>query len=56
MEVSEQIHASVTFPLGTVSMVPKGQGAGLAPELVWTLWRKVISLNPVGNRTLLIQL
>jgi len=46
MAVSDQRHApAVLTPVTTE------KGNGWAPRMVWTLWRWVQSLAPVGNRT-----
>jgi len=36
MEVSGQLHIPATLPLGKEPLVPIGEEAGCAPELVWT--------------------
>jgi hypothetical protein len=50
MEVSDQLHALVALPPGKEHLVPIGEEAGWAPELVWATWRKQ-NLAPAGIRT-----
>jgi hypothetical protein len=40
MEMSGQLHAPSALPPGKEALGPIGQEAGLAPEPVWTLWRR----------------
>jgi hypothetical protein len=49
MEIS--LRRPAYWILGKEPPVPTGQDAGWAPELIWMLWRREISLAPVGNRT-----
>jgi hypothetical protein len=55
MEVSGQLHALATLPLGKEPLVFIGKEAGWTPELVWMLWRRGKSLSPARNRTSTIQ-
>jgi hypothetical protein len=45
MEVSGELHI-------LNALHPQGMGDWVAPEPIWTLWRKEKSLTPAGNRTL----
>jgi hypothetical protein len=40
MEMSGQLHTPAALPVGKSSPVPIGLEGGLAPEPVWTLWRR----------------
>jgi hypothetical protein len=51
MEMSCQLHASASLPLGKELSAPIRLEAGLASEPVWTLRRREKSLTPAGNRT-----
>jgi hypothetical protein len=50
MVVSEQLHALVTFPLEKEPLVPIGKEAGWAPEPIWTLQSREISLAPARKK------
>jgi hypothetical protein len=45
MEVSGQLHSTITLPLGKEPTVNVGYEAGWAPKSVWTLWRREKSLS-----------
>jgi hypothetical protein len=42
--VSGHLHAPAALLPGKEPPVPIGQEAGWAPELVWTIWRKLLTL------------
>jgi len=49
MEVSGHLHAPATLTPRKSPLVPTGQEAGWAPELVWTWWWRVSSTCPPQN-------
>jgi hypothetical protein len=49
MEVICQLQNLATLHLGQEPQTSIGQKAGLAAVLIWTLWRREVSLAPTGN-------
>jgi hypothetical protein len=56
MEVSGQLHDLAALPPVKMRSMPIRQEAGWAAEVVWTLWRREISLSSTGTRTPSLQL
>jgi hypothetical protein len=55
-EVSGQLHVAPTALLpGNEPLVPIGQEAGWAPELVWMLWSRWSPIYPSNNQTPAVQ-
>jgi hypothetical protein len=51
-EVSGQLHVPAVLPPGKEPPVPIGYEAGWAPEPVWTMWRKFLTLPGLELRPL----
>jgi hypothetical protein len=51
MEVSDQLYTPAALAPWKEPPVPTGLKVWCAPESVWVLWRREISLPPAGNQT-----
>ena len=55
MEVSHQFHAPNTLSLlENEWSVPTGKKGEWAPQLIWELWRREISIHPARNQNVFL--